>query len=69
MKISEIAWTHPCGCGDTPHPRAEIQYARGWLRVKDMGDGTYEVQKFGLDKMRDGEQVLLTHAELSALIA
>ena len=69
MAVDKIVWTHPCGCGDTPNPRAEIKYSGGWLRVKDMQDGTYQVQKFGPNKMREGDVITLNSSEFAELIA
>lgn len=69
MLVKDIVWTHPCGCGDTAHFRAEFQYSKGWLRVKKLEEDLFSVQKFGLDKMPQGEAVEMSYAELEALLS
>ena len=76
MKIEELKWVHPCGCGDTSDLRAEAELTgRGAIRIKKVGDD-YMVQRFGangvaLSKDADGvpQYEPITEADLAALIA
>ena len=75
MKIDELKWTRPCGCGDTPDLRTELKLPGGAIRVKKAGD-EYFVQRFGangvaLSKDADGvpQYEPITEADLAALIA
>ncbi len=61
MKLNELNWSHPCGCGDTPDQRAEVKTASGQFRIKKTADG-YLVQRFfangaALNKDADGVPV------------
>lgn len=67
MNLDEIKWKHPCGCGDTAHLRAEIQYAGGWLRVTKTADG-YTVMKYGHDKQLVSGPHEMSEAEFVELI-
>ena len=58
MKLNELKWMHPCGCGDTPDLRAEAKTAAGQFRIKKVGE-EYFVQRFSpagvaLSKGADG---------------
>ncbi len=75
MKLSELKWSRPCGCGDTPDPRAEVKTGSGQFRIKKTADG-YLVQRFsanGAALSRDADGVPqyepITESELVALIA
>lgn len=75
MKLNELNWSHPCGCGDTPDPRAEVKNSNGQFRIKNTADG-YMVQRFtttGAALSRDADGVPqyepITESELVALIA
>ena len=76
MKIEELKWVHPCGCGDTSDLRAEAELTgRGAIRIKKVGDD-YMVQRFApngaaLSKDADGvpQYEPITEADLAALIA
>lgn len=76
MKIEELKWVHPCGCGDTSDLRAEAELTgRGAIRVKKVG-ADYFVQRFlsngaALSKDADGvpQYEPITESDLAALIA
>lgn len=75
MKLDQLNWSYPCGCGDTPDPRAEVKNSNGQFRIKKAG-AEYFVQRFGpngvaLNKDADGvpQYEPITESELVALIA
>lgn len=76
MKIEELKWVHPCGCGDTSDLRAEAELTgRGAIRVKKVG-ADYFVQRFwsngaALSKDADGvpQYEPITESDLAALLA
>lgn len=75
MKIEELKWVYPCGCGDTSDLRTELKLPSSAIRVKKVGDD-YFVQRFGpngdaLNKDADGvpQYEPITESDLAALLA
>lgn len=75
MELNELNWSHPCGCGDTTDPRAEVKNRNGQFRIKKVGDD-YMVQRFApngaaLSKDADGvpQYEPITELGLAALLA
>jgi len=74
MKIENLDWQYPCGCGDAPDPRAEVKTAAGQFRIKKTAEG-FTVQRFGangaaLNKDADGVPIYepIDDISLAALI-